>query len=285
MASFVENALLTIKALIKVILLSKFKKLQKTDNLKTECVILGNGPSINNFVKQNLNFIENKSLVCVNYFANTNYYEKLKPQIYIIAAPEMWIDNVNENYIVSRNLLLDNLTKKTTWELTMYIGIDAKKYKHNYEKLSENSNIKIVYFNNIGIEGFKKVMFLFFRLNLGMPRPHNVLIPSLMLSINFGFNKIYIAGADHDWIKYITVADDNKVYLEQKHFYDENTSKPKPMKKLGKGERHLHEILDKFRLSLQGYFIIKEYAQKNKIQIYNITPNSYIDAFERKKID
>lgn len=285
MVKFVENLCLTIKAIIKVLILSKYRKFPEIKGLEKECLILGNGPSINNFIKMHYDFLEDKTIICVNHFANTEYFSEFKPQLYIISAPEIWIDDVEESYIKARDKLFNNIVEKTTWEMVLFLGIEAKKFKHNTQKLFLNKNVRVLYFNNIGVEGFKKIMFPLYKLNLGMPRPHNVLIPSLILSVNLNFNKIYIAGADHDWIKYIMVTDENKVYLEQKHFYDENKTKLEPMKIIGKGERHLYEILDKFKIALKGYFWIREYAEKRNVEIYNITKGSYIDAFKRLNLD
>jgi hypothetical protein len=56
------------------------------------------------------------------------------------------------------------------------------------------------------------------------------------------------------------------------------------MYKLGKEERLLHEILEKFQLSFQAYWLINRYAAKHGQQILNLTPGSYIDAFPRLKV-
>ena len=118
-----------------------------------------------------------------------------------------------------------------------------------------------------------------------MPRPHNVIIPSLMIAINLKYKNIYLFGVDHSWLSEITVTDGNDVLINQKHFYDENISKPNTMNKGGVGKRKLYEVLEKFMLSFRGYFIIKDYANYRKTKILNATKNSYIDAFEKVSIN
>jgi hypothetical protein len=98
------------------------------------------------------------------------------------------------------------------------------------------------------------------------------------------FSKIYIAGADHSWLTEIFVADDNTVYLTQRHFYDAQIARPDVMKKIGKNKRKLHEILHKFMWSFKAYFDIDQYAKSRNVKIINITEKSFIDAFERMKI-
>ena len=73
--------------------------------------------------------------------------------------------------------------------------------------------------------------------------------------------------------------------LNQKHFYDEKTSKSKPMYLLGKRQRKLFEILKKFYLTFKAYIEIREYSDKKNVNIYNCTTRSFIDAFERRNIE
>jgi hypothetical protein len=83
----------------------------------------------------------------------------------------------------------------------------------------------------------------------------------------------------------ITVNDNNDALINQKHFYDAKSSKHQVLDKKGKGQRRLHEILHKFMLAFAGYFVLREYAESLGAEILNATPNSYIDAFDRIKIE
>jgi hypothetical protein len=102
-----------------------------------------------------------------------------------------------------------------------------------------------------------------------------------MNAISIGFKTIYIFGADHSWLKDIEVDNDNNVLVNQKHFYDNDTSKPRPMHKKGIHNRKLHEVLMKFMLAFAGYHEINDYSRRKGINIYNATTGSYIDAFKR----
>jgi hypothetical protein len=77
----------------------------------------------------------------------------------------------------------------------------------------------------------------------------------------------------------------NRVLIRQKHFYDENTAKPRPMSRAGVGERKLHEILIKFVHAFSGYHEINEYAKSRGVEILNATPGSFIDAFKRINLE
>ena len=54
------------------------------------------------------------------------------------------------------------------------------------------------------------------------------------------------------------------------------------MYKAGIRPRRLHEVLEKFFFAFRSYFDLKDYAESRGVRIYNSTPKSYIDAFERK---
>ena len=280
---FVSQLLLSFYTFLKIIIKSSFRiKLIKSKH--KEIVILGNGPSLNNSIEENKDFINNKIKLCVNFFPLSNLYESLEPDIFVTSAPELWRDNVDVIYKTQAIELFRTIAYKTKWKLYFCIPIEAKMFKNWKEIVSKNENIEILYFNNTSIEGFFFFNKFLYKLNLGMPKPHNVLVPSLMLAINMEFDKIYLFGADHSWLRDISVNDNNVVLINQKHFYDVNTSKPMTMHKAGKGQRSLHEVLTKFVFSFRSYFEINKYALRRGQEIYNCTPNSFIDAFERLKL-
>ena len=100
-----------------------------------------------------------------------------------------------------------------------------------------------------------------------------------------------MAGADHSWLQEIFVDDDNEVLLSQKHFYDKQAAKQKhyrdmsvaqPMYRGGSAQsRKLHEVLEKFYYTFRSYWTLRKYAESKAIEVINITPNSYIDAFKK----
>jgi len=283
--SFISNFFLDISSLIKVVILSKKTNFNNINFDNKEILILGNGPSLINTINKKGDFLINKTLLCVNHFAETELYENLKPTIYVLGAPEMWRDDVEDFYLEKGKNLFDKITERTNWKLNLFIPFCAKSYSDWQDKILKNKNINICFFNNTPAEGSRYFTHLLFKYNLAMPRPHNVLIPSIMISLNLGFKYIYIAGADHTWMKDVYVSENNQVFLTQKHFYDYNEAKGKTMDNRGIGERKMYEILEKWMFAFKGYFIIKDYAKIiPQSRIINITPDSFIDAFERQKI-
>lgn len=280
----IEGTVGSMLSLLKVIILSKLG-VRLAKKVNNECVILANGPSLNDAIEEGVKLFPGKDLICVNTFAETEPYQKLKPSYYVLISPELYRPNVEEFLKQKRKQLFTAIAENTTWALSLYIPIEAKKYKEWRSIISKNERISIYYFNTSPVEGLRSVNHFLFRQNLGMPRPHNVLIPSLFLSINMSYEKIYLLGVDHSWLKDIWVTEDNRVLLTQKHFYDADRAKPLPMNKGGRGERKLHEVLQKFLYAFRGYFILNGYAKSKEVQILNLTEGSYIDAFERASIN
>ncbi|WP_296620252.1 hypothetical protein [Marivirga sp.] len=282
---FLENSFFSLLSLPKIIALTKIKALKNPAPLKkkSDCIILGNGPSLSATIPQ-IETIRNKyDLACVNYFALTEAFQKLKPQHYILNAPELWMNDVEENYLNKAAKLFNTLADSTTWPLNLFIAVSASKSYSWQEKIKKNKNINIVYFNTTPIEGFKSLIKKAIYKGWGMPRPHNVLIPSIVISLRMGYANTYLTGADHSWLSEIWVDDSNNVFLTQKHFYDEKEAKAAPMKKLGKGRRTLPEILSKFTYAFTAYFELDKIAKEKNQQILNATKGSFIDAFDRVK--
>ena len=249
-----------------------------------DLVILGNGPSLSDFIVNQRQFLADKETLAVNMFVQSDFFEQIRPQYYVVSSPEMWLDDVLPEYKSWRRDFFNALTLKTQWDMDFFIPVGARRKKFWQKILANNPHIKIRFYNTLPVEGYRWFRHLLYNRHIGIPRPHNVLIPSLMLSIWMGKRKIYLAGADHNWMKELFVADDNTVYLTQKHFYDARTARPDTMKKLGKGQRKMHEILEKWYYAFRSYHDIRDYAETKGIRIINITPDSFIDAFERKKL-
>ncbi len=232
--------------------------------------------------------------MCVNYFARTKEFELVRPDYYVICSPEYFIQDEKELYRNQREQTFDAILEKTKWPMIFIVPSLAKSNKVWSEPFKGHPFIDIRYMNTTPIEGFRAFRHLAFNWGLGMPRPHNVLVACLYVAIKVRFHHIYLTGADHSWLNEILVSDDNEVLIGQKHFYDQQTKNqaeevnrpdPKPMYKGStKNKRKLHEVLEKFYISFNSYWVLKSYAEAYGVQVINVTDGSFIDAFERKKL-
>ena len=113
-----------------------------------------------------------------------------------------------------------------------------------------------------------------------MPRPRNVLIPSIMSLMREGFKEIVLIGADHNWSKTLWVTDRNCVVSVQPHFYKDDDKELRRAEEIFKNVR-LHEVYENYAIAFKSYFYVKAYAECCGVKILNATPGSFIDAFPR----
>lgn len=278
-----ENTLLTGLSMGKILLQSPFPHhLPLNKKNKERCVILANGPGLSSALAEQREQLKDYDLFAVNLYPATPYFEELPPQFLVVAAPEFFLPDVLDSYKVMARDFFDNLLHRTTEPLHLFFPKLAAGYRPWQQKLAGNTKLSWSFYHSTPAEGFGSFVDWAVSSRRGMPRPHNVLIPSLVLALQMGYKQIYLMGADHSWLKDLWVNEHNRVMLKQKHFYDEHTAKAAPMYKLGREERKLHEVLEKFQLAFKAYHLLQGYAKKRGVSIINITPDSYIDAFDRQ---
>ena len=273
---FASDLQQTILSCVKIPLMSRrATKLPSEFTNADELVILANGPSLNKTVKKHGEFLRTRTLLAVNFCAVSDMFTQLRPELYLIADPLFWI--VDEK----RESLFGALAAKTTWPLHLMIPVRAMVDKKWSKIIAGNPNIKVHLYNTTPLEGVRGFTNFVYRRGLGMPRPHNVLIPSIATALRLPFKKIYLAGADHSWLPEISVTDSNEVLMHQKHFYDRGTSKADTVKQENLNTARLHTILYHMYVAFKSYFTLRDYASTLGKEIINITPGSFIDAFDR----
>lgn len=266
-------------SVVKIVLQSKLvTRLPGHFSNPDELLILANGPSLKRTVEESADFVRGKTLLAVNFCVTSPMFEQLKPELYLIADPLFWI--VPEK----REQLFRTMAEKTTWDMNFLVPARALKNKEWQPLLAGNPHIRLYIYNTTPIEGFQGFCNWIFSKGWGVPRPHNVLIPSIAMGIRLPFKKIYLAGADHSWLPEITVTDDNVVLMHQKHFYDQNKSKAATVTQENLHSARLYTILYHMYVAFKSYFVLEDYARSRSKEVINVTPGSYIDAFKRMKI-
>ena len=244
-----------------------------------ELVILGNGPSLNDTMTNNKEFLLARHLLAVNFAANTPIFTELKPKFYMLTDPVFF----NRMELVNVQQLWRNFAETVDWEMTLFIPTKAKKKGSWFNSVIKNKNITICTYNMTPVEGVQWFENMSYNHHWGMPRPRNVLIPSIMQGIAMRYKTIYLAGADHSWLKTLSVDDDNRVVSIQPHFYKEAKSEEERIKK-DYMNIPLHQVLESMYIAFRTYHVIRRYADYRGVKVLNITPNSFVDAFARLKI-
>jgi hypothetical protein len=57
----------TLLSVFRVLALSKFNKTKQIERCNKNCIIMGNGPSLSNLIKENKDVIDNYDLIAVNF--------------------------------------------------------------------------------------------------------------------------------------------------------------------------------------------------------------------------
>lgn len=269
---FFDNLGATAKGTGKILVLSRRATL-KAVHRDRPLVVLGNGPSLNDTLNVQRDRLAKCDLMAVNFAANAPVFTELRPKYYILADPFFFSGKDAENLVRLRRGL-----SQVDWQMTLLVPV--KMSKKAEVLVAGNKNITVVTFNAVGVEGFSRFRNLVYGSRMGMPRPRNVLIPAIMCGIWLGYSKIYVAGADHSWMQSIYVDDNNHVVSVQPHFYSDSEQERARVYAEYEGYR-LHDIVYSFYVAFRAYHDIRAFADRCGVEIVNITPASYIDAFPR----
>lgn len=276
-SDFLSSLGSTLKSAVKIALQSRPVSISKADDAdKKPLIILANGPSLRQTIDEFGKRLRDFPTLAVNFAANSPEFFELKPKYYVLADPHFFRATDDEN--VKR--LLENLSS-ATWPMQLFVD---RRYKNAFANaLNLPENVKLESFNAIGAEGFARFERLAYRSGLAMPRPRNVLIPSIMIGLKLGYRTIYICGADHSWMRDIAVTEDNVVVSGMTHFYKDSSSEVNRSRNEYRGYR-LHQIINSYYIAFLSYHKIKRYADSIGARIINSTPGSYIDAFPRGQL-
>jgi hypothetical protein len=243
--------------------------------------ILGNGPSLKNDISEIISKRKESAMMVVNSFAINDLYETLKPDYYIIVDPSFFRKSSLERIKNLQINTINALSRKTNWELYLFLPISAKKSIFYKTLKSENYLIKFVFFKNIPvINGDQKLKDFLFKYKLANPLYMNVLIAAIFQSIKMDFSKIYLWGADHSWHEDFILGKDNYLYTLDRHFFNVDEKCFVHCKSDGTPVKVYEEF---FTLSntFKIYHSIESFSKKMGIKIINLSSKTWIDAFER----
>lgn len=265
----------SLKSIIKVLTLSRPSTIRSSGHTRP-LVVLGNGPSLKETMTKDADTLRKCDLLAVNFFANTPEYLELRPRYYVMADPHFFTGRDRDPNVEK---LWERLSSLTDWEMTLFVPGKMRRLV----PIKANQHIDVKNFNPVGAEGFPRLERFLYSRKHAMPRPRNVLIPSIMIGIWLGYTTIYIAGADHSWMKTLSVTEDNTVVSVQPHFYADNDSEHSRVASVYTGLR-LHDVIQSFYIAFRAYHRIRAFADSIGVNIWNVTPGSFIDAFPRNCI-
>ncbi len=264
----------SIKSIAKLCLLSRPVRMPHAES--ESIIILANGPSLNDTISESIHTLKSMPTLAVNFAANAEVFFELRPRYYVMVDPVFFGPaNITTLTSLRRNL------GRVDWPMVLFVP--HKNVKSLPAEIAVNPSIQVVGINNVGVEGWIWLENFAYDHSLGMPRPRNVLIPSIMAAMGMGYKNIYLTGADHSWMKTIWVDDDNHVISVQPHFYKDGEEERRRVDTTYQGLR-LHQVVHSFYVAFRSYHILARYASARQINIYNSTQGSFIDAFKRSAL-
>lgn len=268
MAGAMGKFALTMKGAVKILLQSRPCKIGCGMKRGERLIVMGNGPSLADTIRDSRDSLMNNATLAVNFAANTPEFFELKPDYYVIADPVFFASG-NEKV----DALWANLAK-VDWPMVLFVPMRER------GRRVASSSVSVEGFNFVGAEGFDSLTHAAYRRGLAMPRPRNVLVPSIMCGMKLGYKEIYLTGADHSWTRTLDVSEENEVVTVQPHFYKDDEAEKRRVATVYRNI-HLHDILLSFHIAFKSYFDIRRFAEAEGVEIINSTPGSFIDAFKR----
>lgn len=261
----------SLASLVKIALMSRRPSPRCSDS-KDTIIIMGNGPSLRDAMQNDMDVLMKYPRLAVNLSALAPEFRSLRPQYYILADIAFFLKDKTGKVPA----LWDALAA-VDWDMTLFLPATARKMPE-VRKLPANITVK--YYNLTPAEGWRWLMHPIYDSGLAMPRPRNVLIPSIMAAMREGFSRIVLIGADHNWSKTLWVTDRNCVVSVQPHFYKDDDEELRRAEEIFRNVR-LHEVYENYAIAFRSYHNLKAYTDARGVEVLNATPGSFIDAFPR----
>jgi hypothetical protein len=277
----------TLGSLLAMAVEARLMRLPSIEGTDAPCIVLGTGPSLQTDLTGRMETLSAMNVFAVNGFALSNLFERLQPSIYLVLDPDYWRDDAHPEAALHREEFFRALEAKTRWPL-LFLVPRACGQSSSWKRRGgiRNPYIRVCLVNRNPVQGFCWFRNLAYRWNLGMPWAQNVLVGATFFAVRLGFRQIYLLGADHSWHEELEVGEDNVLFIRQKHFYDGGQLSRVPFYKCGRrGIFKMHEIYEAWAKAFRGYFVVREYAESVGATILNAGSKSYVDAFQRIRVE
>lgn len=239
---------------------------KRIPNMGKHLNIILNGPSGREYLTHlmnEFNIDKNIEYMVMNHFAIGwhELFQKLKPRYYIA------IDRYYESFTEWIELI-----EKVDWKMTLIV---CPSFLYRFK----NTNIHLYFISPIEIirkDFLLEALHMHNFCNLSLS---NVSCSAIIEGVRRGFTHIELYGLDLSDYMNLAVDINNHLISISEHSYEEK--EPVIMDLYS----YYPKIVDKWQAQINNfnsYYIIEEYARKRGIQIFNMNPNSLVDAFEKR---
>lgn len=235
------------------------------------CFVIGNGPSVKD---QDLTKLADQETFTMNGFWRHPQYKIIKPKYYIATDAPHVLDLSRPRFLLEDDMPSSDPIISQVPETKLIFSAIAKKSIENNGLFKHN---KKYYVLQQGLMDER----LHFNLNITkpMPYPKSSHLLAMILALYMGFEKIYLLGCEHDFLKQPM----STTHITLKHFYEEPPGDLADHYKTATYEASLSSCLRLFR----NYRFFKEKIAKSHpgVRIFNATPNSFLDVFPMVDFD
>lgn len=252
------------------------------------CLLVMNGPSLN----KSTELMESSAAdaaFAVNYFAESEYFAKVRPDFYVLQDSHFWREDVLDCFNESRAKTFQALNEKTDWPMTIFLPSACARRDWVRSRFT-NPNIDVRFWNSgflrrrrseYGYLGKSSTLFRLWASEWASPPRDNVLMACLYLAERLGFEDLSIIGADFSFFLEMTVDQEtNQVGRRIEHFYGEEFA-PIYLGNTGKVPTTMaHEMLRWYRM-FRGLEMLKLYLDTRCVRVLNRSTESFIDCFDR----
>ena len=224
--------------------------------------VFANGPSLQKIDPNKIKTLQNKNyfVFVINSFIDTEFARHVIPDYYLLSDPVYFGVNMH---------LISEERKKETMQ-------DMKKIKDNNIKLFVPcSYVSLVDYDKKFSFNDSQNLFCDNITNIYRPRGYISMTAykALAMACFMGFKNIYICGFDNNYFKNLFVNENNEIFYEEDHFYDDDSNKSKI---------HKTEAKSVGELLYNHHFLFKHLEKFSKYPIINLDKESLVDSFEKK---
>jgi hypothetical protein len=222
------------------------------------CFVLATGPSIK---EQNLAGLEKEVCIAVSNFYLHPDFKIIQPAYYCLVPWHPPHDPQNCVQLVDQVLAQSDTSR-------IYLGLSD--FERTQDLYQQNAS-RLLYLNLC--QSADTMVGKRIDLTTHLIAPQSVTIMALQVAIYMGFKEIYLLGVDHNAILNTSGQHANT------HFYAES----KALLKTDIG--YFKDELASYLTLWRQYECLNDIAQAQGTQIFNATPGSLLDVFERKSLE
>lgn len=297
--SFALNLWNSLLSLGKISIRSRFLPTYQSPD--SQVIVVGNGPSAKAQLDQWSSAGQSPMpLMAVNMMARSPYFQELKPAYYLLADGAFFNFNAetfenaalhphcqrHEGYHQTQQLINETWKALLNSQHTLTLFV-PQIYRKSWilQQAKSNPLLHTVVYNYTVTRGFEWLENRLYTMGLGSPQSQNVINSCIFQGINAGFEELYLIGVDNNFHRNIKVRSDNQVVVVDDHFYEVG-QKETPLKHDDAQNTpvRMHEFFANLHKAFWAHHRLAQYASFRNVKVFNSTPDSFIDAYERRSI-